>query len=178
MPSGMADPVQQNQNTTVFESAPIQQLAAKSTVEISRKLSANRARWLSQQILLVVLATIIIVAGIIVYANASRGNLNGAVIVMFVGACIAWLATALYCRQLLTVSLEYNLSDAGTDASRCPTVIYPSSFTFASVPVSSSATAVACPERSVASVSATNRSFRMGILHRQLLFTAMVRDIG
>jgi hypothetical protein len=44
--------------------------------------------------------------------------------------------------------------------------------------VSSSAIAVACPERSVASVSATNRSFRTGILHRQLLFTAMVRDIG
>src|SRR5882757_8411627 len=57
-------------------------------------------------------------------------------------------------------------------------VIYPSSFTFASVPVSSPAIAVACPERSAASVSAVNRSFRTGILHRQLLYTAMLRDIG
>src|SRR5258708_7946329 len=52
-------------------------------------------------------------------------------------------------------------------------VIYPSSFTFASVPVSLSVVAVAWPERRVASVSATNRSFRTGILHRQLLFTAI-----
>src|SRR3981189_3116928 len=41
-------------------------------------------------------------------------------------------------------------------------VIYPSSFTFASVPVDSSAIAVAWPERSVASIQATNRSFRTG----------------
>src|SRR6202521_1356979 len=52
-------------------------------------------------------------------------------------------------------------------------VIYPSSFTFASVPVSSPAIAVAWPERRVASASATSRSFRTGILHRQLLFTAI-----
>jgi hypothetical protein len=44
--------------------------------------------------------------------------------------------------------------------------------------VSSSAVAGAWPERSVASVSATNRSFRKGILHRQLPFTAMLRHIG
>jgi hypothetical protein len=37
---------------------------------------------------------------------------------------------------------------------------------------------VAWPETSAASVSATHRSFRTGILHRQLQFTAMLGDIG
>jgi hypothetical protein len=98
-----------NRNAAVFESAPIEKLAAKSTIEIAQTLSENKSRWRLHKILLVVLA-IIFVFGIFVSASAAGSIANSAVILMIAGACIAWSAAALHSRQSLTVSLEYNLS--------------------------------------------------------------------
>ena len=109
-PSGIDDPVTSDRNVTVFESAPIEQLVAKSTIEIAQTLSANQARWRFRKALLAVLA-IVLVAGIVVSANAAESILQSAMILMIVGACIIWLAAALYGRQSLIVSLEYDLSD-------------------------------------------------------------------
>jgi hypothetical protein len=109
-PSGIDDPVTSNRNATILESAPIEQLVAKSTIEIAQTLSANHARWRSRKALLAVLATVF-VAGIIVSANAAGSILQSAIILMIAGACIIWLAAALYGRQSLIVSLEYDLSD-------------------------------------------------------------------
>jgi hypothetical protein len=93
-----------------LESAPIEQLVAKSTIEIAQTLSANHARWRTRKPLLAVLA-IVFVAGIVASANAAGSNLQNAIILMIFGACIVWLAAALYGRQSLIVSLEYDLSD-------------------------------------------------------------------
>jgi Protein of unknown function (DUF4236) len=109
-PSGIDDPVTSNRNATILESAPIEQLVAKSTIEIAHILSANHARWRSRKALLAVLA-IVFLAGIIVSANAAGSILQSAIILMIVGASMIWLAAALYGRQSLIVSLEYDLSD-------------------------------------------------------------------
>jgi hypothetical protein len=97
-----------------LESAPIEQLVAKSTIEIAQTLSANQARWRSRKALLAVLA-IVFAAGIAFSANAAGSILQSAIILMIVGACIIWLAAALYVRQSLIVSLEYDLSNEELD---------------------------------------------------------------
>ena len=109
-PSGINYSVTSNGNATILESAPIEQLVAKSTIEIAQTLSANHARWRTRKALLAVLA-IVFVAGIVASANAAGSNLQSAIILMILGACIIWFAAALYGRQSLIVSLEYDLSD-------------------------------------------------------------------
>jgi len=106
--SDIDDPA--NRNTTILESAPIEQLAAKSTIEIAQTLITNHAKWRARKALLFVLA-IVFVAGIVASANAAGSNSQSAIILMILGASIIWLAAALYGRQSLVVSLEYNLSD-------------------------------------------------------------------
>jgi Protein of unknown function (DUF4236) len=87
-PSGM-DEVTSNRNATILESAPIEQLVAKSTIEIAQTLSANQARWRTRKALLAVLAIVFLV-GIAVSANAAGSIFQSAIILMIVGACIIW----------------------------------------------------------------------------------------
>jgi hypothetical protein len=102
--------VTSNPNTKALESASIEQLVAKSTIEIAQTLSANSAKWRSQKAILAVLAIIFLI-GIFVAANAAGSLFQSAIILMIVGACIIWSAIALYGRRSLIISLDYNLSD-------------------------------------------------------------------
>src|SRR5260221_7647222 len=43
--SGIDDPITLSRNTTVLESVPIEQLVARSTIEIAQTLTANKSRW-------------------------------------------------------------------------------------------------------------------------------------
>jgi hypothetical protein len=106
-PSGEA---QVNQNITLLESAPIAQLVARSTVEIAETLGTNQNKWRFRKTLMTVLA-VLFGSGIILCAVAAGSLFQSAIIFMIIGASIILCATALYGRQSLIISLEYDLSD-------------------------------------------------------------------
>ena len=103
------DPSTSDERTTVIDSAPIEQLVANSTIEITSALNASRSRWRSYKVWLAVLSALFVVAAVTV-VNSVSAVPPAAAFIATTGAAIILGAIGLHGRESSTISLDYDLS--------------------------------------------------------------------
>jgi hypothetical protein len=103
------EPVTTDQNATVIDSAPIEQLVANSTIEIAGALKASRSRWRLYKVWLTVLSALFVVAAVMVVGSASAVP-PAAAFIATAGAVIILGAIWVHGRESSTISLDYDLS--------------------------------------------------------------------
>lgn len=97
-------------DATVFDSAPIDQLVANSTIAIAGALNEGRSRWRTYKLLLALLAASFVFAGVMAASSSLSSVPPMAAFLVVAGAVIIFSAIAIHGREISTVSLDYELS--------------------------------------------------------------------
>ncbi|MET4324006.1 DUF4236 domain-containing protein [Bradyrhizobium sp. RT5a] len=94
---------------TVIDSASIDELVAKSIIEIAQTLTAGRSRWRRYKLLIAILSALF-AFGALVLAGSASAVPPVAAFVLTAGAVLVLGSLAIHGRETSTVSLEYELS--------------------------------------------------------------------